>query len=470
MCKIHKINIPKLATKQLKLQSCSAGKKLVVSTNWLPLFGFEAKCKIIEEIIAPNMGIRIKLATEDDTKPKRVYSREYKNRRNNPLETMLDIRGQKLLNEAFPQDTKNVHILFIHGEILITPIADKKAEAIKKFKQSKDPLNTFLACSSGVDGHSLQKQGFSIETLLEFRPNEARDKTKDFSETGALAAISNISPKTLINEDIMALDLDKIASLTQKSEHSFFHLSIQCDDFSNAKANSLKDKSLEDNSSTLDMILDGLNLIQKFNFPVVLIENVRGFATSDIGKMTKVRLQRLGYKIYDEVSDARDYGGLTSRVRYYLVATLLPTAFKIPQKTQRNEVPIWSSHIQPLIEKDLFRIPTSTKSLEDGIKCGRARVISDTSMSIPTVLKSQNRMAKDSVFAIDGNGTILFPKVAALSHFMGIDERFNLNAVSDTIASEIVGQSIDVPMHEAWTQSVLEHISNAHNILNNKLF
>ena len=38
-----KINIPTIATKQLKLQSCNAGKKLVVSTNWLPLFGFEAK-------------------------------------------------------------------------------------------------------------------------------------------------------------------------------------------------------------------------------------------------------------------------------------------------------------------------------------------------------------------------------------------------------------------------------------------
>jgi hypothetical protein len=39
----EKIKIkPKVATKQLKLQNCNAGKKLVVSTNWLPLFGFES--------------------------------------------------------------------------------------------------------------------------------------------------------------------------------------------------------------------------------------------------------------------------------------------------------------------------------------------------------------------------------------------------------------------------------------------
>ena len=51
-----KINIPTIATKQLKLQSCNAGKKLVVSTNWLPLFGFEANAKIKEELIEIEMN------------------------------------------------------------------------------------------------------------------------------------------------------------------------------------------------------------------------------------------------------------------------------------------------------------------------------------------------------------------------------------------------------------------------------
>lgn len=470
MCKVLKVNIPQTATKQLKLQSCATGKKLVVSTNWLPLFGFEKDARVIEEVIAPFCGMRIRLANAQDVKTKKIYTREYKSRRNNPIETMLDIRGQKLLNEAFPEDTKTVHIVFAHGEILITPIADKKAQAIKEFKSTDKPLNTFLAASSGIDGYSLSKQGFSIETLLEFRPNEARDK-RDFTETGAMNALCNFPVNNLINEDIMNIDIEKLATLTSSSSHTFFHFSPQCDDFSNVKAKSLKDKSLEDNSSTLDMILDGLNIIQKFNFPVVMLENVAGFRSSDIGKMTISRLKRLGYSIHEEVCDARDFGGLTSRKRYYCVATLLPTPFKMPQKTKRNDTPIWDTHIKPLIDEgSYFRLPASTKSLQDGIACGRARTITPSSLSIPTVLKSQNRMAKDSCFVVDEDGVILFPRVKALQYFMGIDEGINLEGVSDTIASEIIGQSIDVPLHEAWTSAVQEHIESSHSLLNNRLF
>ena len=54
--------------------------------------------------------------------------------------------------------------------------------------------------------------------------------------------------------------------------------------------------------------------------------------------------------------------------------------------------------------------------------------------------------------------------------FMGIDENFNLDAVSDTIASEIIGQSVEVPLHEAWTNSIKEHINSAYCLLNQRLF
>jgi len=182
MSKILNINIPNKATKQLKFQECKTGKKLVVSTNFLPLFGFNKDAKVVEELIGYGMGIRVRLANSKDLKVKKVYSREYKSRKNNPLETLLDIRGQKLLNEAFASNISTVHILFSHGEILITPITNIKAQIIKKFKDTSEPLKTFLAASSGVDGYSLSKKGFSIETLLEFRPNEKRDK-QDFTET-----------------------------------------------------------------------------------------------------------------------------------------------------------------------------------------------------------------------------------------------------------------------------------------------
>lgn len=468
MSKLH-INIPNLATKQLKLQSCAAGKKLVVSTNWLPLFGFEQDARVVESLIAKGKGIKISLAEKDELqKSKKVYTREYKSRRNNPLETMLDIRSQKLINEAFPEDTEMVHIVFSYGEITITPITNRQSEAIKSFKKDTK-LSTFLACSSGVDAVSLCKKGFSIETLLEYRPQEKRDKN-NLSETGALNALANVEVKHLINEDIMNLNIAKIAKLTQGSSYTLFHISTQCDDFSNVKSLSLKDVSLEDGSTTIDMFLDALNLIQQFNFPTILHENVKGFETSDASKIFKARLARLGYKIYSGIYDARDFGGLTSRVRSYIFATMLPSEFQQPTVTCKNTTPLWERFIEPLIIKGELRDVTECQSTIDGFKTGRARVITRDSLFSPTFLKSQNRQAKDSVFIKDEmRGRVYFPSNKLMKSLMRI-KNMNFEAIGSTIEGEIIGQSIEVPLHEALLESVREHIAQANIQINRRLF
>jgi site-specific DNA-cytosine methylase len=41
---------------------------------------------------------------------------------------------------------------------------------------------------------------------------------------------------------------------------------------------------------------------------------------------------------------------------------------------------------------------------------------------------------------------------------MGISNEFNFTVVSKTIESEIIGQSVEVPLHSAILQSIREHI------------
>lgn len=461
------INIPQIATKQLKLQNCNTGKKLVVSTNWLPLFGFEANSKVKEELIGIGKGIKVSLVDKDDTKAKKVYTREYKSRRNNPIETMLDIRSQTLINQAFSTDTECVHIQFTYGEILITPMGNRKAAAIKQFKKSNNEC--FVACSSGVDAVSMVKKGFKIETLLEYRPNEKRDKN-DMTETGAINALANVEVKHLINEDIMNLDLEKIFKLCSKSNYINATLSLQCNDFSNSKAEKLKQLSLEDGSSSIDMVIDAINIISKFNFPTVLIENVPNFFTSDAGKILALRLNRLGYRTYCDKFDARDYGGLTSRVRGYLFATMLPSEFEMPKPTKRNEIPIWEMlNFDERISTGELRDVTHTSSLQEGLKTGRARLIKRDSLFSPSVLKSQNRQAKDSLFVYDdASDKYYFTSNKLLSELMGI--KMNFSAVGGTLESEIIGQSIETPLHEALLDSINEHLIQSKQILSNRLF
>ena len=51
---------------------------------------------------------------------------------------------------------------------------------------------------------------------------------------------------------------------------------------------------------------------------------------------------------------------------------------------------------------------------------------------------------------------------------MGIEMDFS--AVGGTIESEIVGQSIEVPLHEQILDLINQHIMESNQILQNKLF
>lgn len=465
-----KVNVPKAATKQLKIQRCNVGRKLIVSSNWLPLFGFSSGVKVVEELISKGNGIRIRLANKKDAKVKKIYERSYPSRKNNPLESQIDIRGQKLLNEGFSSDAEYVHITFRHGVIEIKPITNKTKESIKRFKSSNNPLVVALACSSGIDSMSLAKNGFEIDSVIEWRPNEARDK-KDLTEVGALNALANVKVNYLINEDIMKLDLDRLAQLVQNNS-SLFHISLQCDDLSNAKSNSLKEKSCENLTTSLDMTFDCISYISKFMPPMVLVENVENYKNSDAGKMLKARMRKLGYKVTDEVLDARDYSGLTSRKRYYLIGTLLDDEFVMPKATKRNNVPIWDEYIEPYILSGEARLVNHVGSFTKGIEQGRARIIKRDSQYSPTFIKSEDRMAKDSVFIMDEkrDNNLYFPSVEMMAKLMQIPDEYNLYTSSNSISKEFIGQSIEYPMHNLLIEEIKNSLLSAHAKLNNRLF
>lgn len=232
----------------------------------------------------------------------------------------------------------------------------------------------------------------------------------------------------------------------------------------------MKESALEDGTSTLDMVIDAINIISKFNFPTVLIENVPNFFTSDAGKILIARLQRLGYKTNWGKFDARDYGGLTSRVRGYLFATMLPSNFEMPKPTKKNDIPIWDLlDFDKRIASGELRDVTHTNSVQEGIKTGRARFIVRNSLNSPTILKSNNRQSKDSIYIFDEvSNKYYFASNKLLSELMGIE--MNFSTVGGTIESEIIGQSIEVPLHEQLLNSINQHLLEANQILLNKLF
>lgn len=464
-----------IATKKLgiKVSPTTGKKKIAVSTNWLPIFGFEAGAEVVERSLGHNKGMEIILLSDFESfagktfdlfnteevklKKKIVYQREYKARKNNPLETLIEVASQKIIDDSFPCDTTRVHVTFSQSRITITPLTSHQEEALKNITpESKHEV--FAACTSGVDLHSLENtHGMSIHSVIEWRPQEARNGKRDLSETGALTVLRNVkSVRNLFNEDITYIDASRLEAAVKNSPVTTFMASPVCDDFTNVKHKAAKQNSIDNLTSSIDQSFDMLRCVYAIKPPVICFEQVRGWYTSDAYKILSLRLRKLGYKENLLIADPRDYEGKTSRVRGYSVFTVLDSPFAFESMTQRSQEPIWG-----LVKKHLAdcRDVSHSKSINDGKACGRLRIISQTSLHSPSILKSQDHMAKDSV-VIEHEGKFYWPSEALIKELMGILPSFNTDAVSKTTSIEILGQSIDGAIHDSVIRSLKKHIDD----------
>jgi len=463
------VNVPgNLASKRLKVinPTGEGRRKIQISSNLLPLFGFEANTKVTERSLGLGKGYIIEPAENFPLKNvKKIYSRTYKRRRNNPFETVSETTSKKVLDDSIPLSTLVVHVTLMQDRIIVKPMMNNAFERMSQILNAKDPLTVFAACTSGIDAHASVKAGFKITSLLELRPQESRDK-RDLTETGALTALANLEIDNLFNEDIGQVSTEYLAWATKNNPASVFTLSLQCDEFSVAKSKSLKEKSLTDLSSTLDMAYDGLRLIEKLQFPIVLLEQVPGFSSSPIGRMWDLRLRRMGYQTHEALIDARDHDGCTSRKRFFHLATSLPVEFNWPESKERSDKTIFERFIAHRIND--FRDITHTSSMKKGIETGRLRIINSESKYAPTILKSQSRQAKDSVVIQKDTGEILFPDLALQQTLMGIPEEFNFNAVNSEQCSEQIGQAVDYPLYNMIMMKIKDHINNFLAVSNSK--
>lgn len=443
--------VPDIITKELSLIRTGDHRKVRLSTNFLPLMGFETGTRHSVEVLGRFEGIRVAF---DTAGPQKVYQRKYKARRNNPFESIIEIGSQSVLNDALPGYTERLHFTMRPGEIIIRPLENRTFSIRRQLKAADNPFAAFVAMTSGVDVKCLQDTGYTIDSVLEYRPRETRD-SNDLTETGAITVLANAKPRLLLNEDISKVDWDNVKTLMKSGPQiAVLHVSLQCDEFSNVKAKSLKEKSLDDLSTSHDLVYDALRMIETVRPGCVLVENVVGFKNSSEGQLLVTKLRKWGYNVTEATMSAMVFDGKTRRQRYYLVASVFPD-FQMPEMKEERTNPIWNDIEQHLTQ---CRDISHTKSLQDGLVTGRARLITPDSLYSPTLLKSQSRQAKDSVYIAMPDGRYLFPSLELQRHLNGIPVDFDLNCVSEGIGSEIIGQSIEWPMHHAICKSLHDHI------------
>lgn len=448
--------VPELVSKTLRVQSTPRGdggvhRKLRLSSNLLPLCGYQPGARFDVHPLGAGAGLELRFVPEGSNK---IHCRQYAQRRSRPLEAQIDLQAQALIDHTIPSYTEAVNWQITpSGLITITPLANRAFQIGKSLRQrrAEDRLEAFVAMTAGVDIALMEQEGFRVVAALDWRPHEARDTT-DKTETGALnAAVNGQHLKFLFNEDVFAAHWPSIKD--RVGTVPVLHCSPQCDDFSPLKTHEARQASIENLTSTIDMCVPVLRGIEELQPAVVVIENVPGFLTSAAGQITCLQLRRMGYHVSAEVLDAPAFGGLTSRRRAFIVASVFP-GFAFPAPTGRNTVPVLD-----LLRDHLPRLAdiTEINSLKKGLACGRARVIDSSSLLSPTVTKSQARRAKDSVVVRTDDGRYLFVDGPASKHLMGLD-CVNTELVTTELEAEIIGQSVEGPMHSALMRQVREHI------------
>lgn len=470
-----KVNVPEVATKLLKLRKANNKKIMTLSSNWLPLFGFHGDAQVVEEMIAPGKGYRIRLATEADTITKKVYMREYKSRSANPLkadakrvEQLVETAGQKIINEAMG-DATHTHITFRYGELTFVPVSNAEYKLVQDLS-TDDKINTLVAMTGGVDCSVLEEGDFKVTAAVEFRPNERRDNS-DYTEITSLSVLANCAPKVLCNEDIYTLNMNKLADLIGDTPITVAHVSLQCDDFAGngLKTKEAKAKSVDDLSSTIDMFIPTLNMLDAIKPPVLVVENVPGFmGTADkpnpINDVFCLQLRRRGYKVHQQVFNAADFGGYTTRKRMYMVATTLGAEFSFPDSTGQKPFSVWDDVIVPNMAEIMERDITENKVTKDALTSGRAAIISKDRPFSPTMMKAQGQSTKDAIM-IEIDGRHYRPSTHVLKQLNSLPESFDAEWLPVDKAAQIIGQSICCKLHHAIMDSVSKHIRSVGNIL-----
>lgn len=467
-----RVNIPEIATKALKLRTCNGQKRATLSSNWLMLFGFDGTQKVVEESLGKGLGIRVRLANECDRKTKKVYVRHYKSRSANPLnptkgrkERLIEISSQETLNESLGEDCWYVQVIFKQGVILFQPIQKQEYLLLQKL-DADTKINTLVAMTGGVDCHTLERSGFDVKAVISYRPQDARDKT-DYTEMDSASVLINSSPNVLMNEDIYKLDTRKLVNFLGKTPITVGHFSITCEDFSTLKNKTDKERAVIDLTSTIDMFVPVLSIVKNLKIPVVVIENVEGFANHAANDILTLQLRRSGFNVFQGIYDSSKFGGRSTRKRLYIVATSLDAPLDLPEEDPAVTANVWEDIVLKYWDEIKERDVTDTKVIADAITTGRARVITKDSKLSPTLCKSQSQDPKDAVIIERDNRYYRLP-VSVQKEINSIPSSFNLDWAPIDKAAQIIGQSICCSLHSRIMASVRKHIVEAANLLKHK--
>ena len=223
-------------------------------------------------------------------------------------------------------------------------------------------------------------------------------------------------------------------------------------------------KGLADTRGTL--FFDIARIVNHHRPKVVFLENVKRFKTHDNGntfQVVKSTLEGMGYTVFAEILNAKDFGVPQNRERIYIVAFLGDVDFKFPKPPKKIV------KVGDILEKNVANKYTISDRLwaghkrrkEEHIAKGNGFGFSLFNADSPYTSTISARYYKDGseiLIAQTGkNPRKITPREAA--RLQGFSDSFKLPD-SDTQAYKQFGNSVAIPVIKAIAKEVLKTIQS----------
>lgn len=360
---------------------------------------------------------------------------------------IIDILN-KNVNKIF-DGFEHVSIQLFENEIIIEPLKEEKNQ---QFAKSKSNTNTPKSIEIFAGGGTLVKalHDAGIKTVAAI---ELEDKYLENLEINNPNVITHCGDLSKFDVDLLPRDANLIVA------------GLPCEGYSQSQ---LTDKKRENHptGSLAFYVLNIINIIR----PAVVVEEVPNFKNSSMAALCRYVLTSMGYHISETELVGSEFGSLTKRKRFCMVAAI-KKGFKFDDTLKSSNVKTVQEILEIPVEKREWLNPqnngTITYSIEkekEHIRKGEGFRIGRTYLNdyvTPTITKGyyKGRLTDPILVHPSLENTFSWFTPRELARINSLPEDFILPE-RKTTAGEIIGQGVCYSAFRTLGKMIVNHFSS----------
>lgn len=413
-------------------------KRIYLESNRLNGTHFEPGVKISVEkqrkrvIITPATGESKNAVSRRRTKP------------------VIDIYNKEITDALAGVD--EIKVIVSVDRIVIEALEEnvKQNEARAKFKKKRFYTMSEMFGGGGTLGKCFADAGFIPVTVIEREERYIQNYERNFpGVTSYCMDVRKVDYSSLPHTDIAVIG-------------------IPCDNHSQLFTTNPNNKDkVAEAGETGYLTMYALKFIEAIRPAVLVIEEVTPYMTSVSAVILRKMITDMGYHIWEDVLGAQEFGSLTSRRRYCMVASM-KEGFKIV-----NEIGLFRNTVGDILEEDASEwlhegnsqtIRTFKSHVEKQKakgNCFRMETVQEWSTKVPTITRGYYKFKTTNPVLKNGDkDEYRFFTPRELARIHGLPDSFQIPSAKST-AGEIVGQGVVYEVFHTVAQSVKRHLREA---------